>query len=350
MFRRLPVLAKIDRYRAAAVKSAVDELANFFEMTGGTEHFVFVNDVVRVGGHEDLARFAEVEFRRIITEEFAMDRAPNQTAVRVDIDLGNAKFRGREILLFINAAGILHCAASVIDTGNPFRGNRRTAVHDEREVRLNLIDGSLNLFEDVEVKTLSSGEFERAMRGANRDGKGVDAGLFNELSGLRRISQFNGTNNVFFNAAELSEFGFNNDIFGVRGVDNAFGDLDVLREFFVRGVDHDGAVETAVDAVVADFFGTVVKVNGENGVREDFVGGADHTFEEALIGIIAGATGNLDDERGALGGVAGIFVFGGFTEVAAEKTDNLLEVVDVVRPDCVFAIGGFEQFFCRNDH
>ena len=172
MFRRLPVLlAKSKRYRAATVKSAVDELANFFEMTGGTEHFVFMNDVVRVGGHEDLARFAEVEFRRMITEEFAMDRAPDQTTVRVDIDLGNAKFRGREILLFINAAGVLHCASSVIDTGNPFRRNRRTAVHDERKVRLYLIDGSLNLFEDVEVKPLGSGEFERAMRCANRDCK-----------------------------------------------------------------------------------------------------------------------------------------------------------------------------------
>ena len=37
----------------------------------------------------------------------------------------------------------------------------------------------------------------------------------------------------------VSKHGFNNDVFGVRGVDNALGNLDVLREFFVRGVDHD---------------------------------------------------------------------------------------------------------------
>ena len=72
-------------------------------------------------------------------------------------------------------------------------------------------------------------------------------------------------------------------------------------ELLVRGVDHHRAVEAAVDAVVADLFGAVIEMDGEDRLGKDLVGRADHRFEEPLVGVAAGAAGNLDDERGARG-------------------------------------------------
>lgn len=319
-------------------------------MTGAAEHFVFVDDVFGVGRHEELARIAEVEFFRLVAEEFAMNRAPNETTVGVDVDLRNAEFRGREVLFFIDAAGVFHRAAGVVDTSDPFGRNRGGTVHDEREVRFDFVDRRLDFFQNVEVEALVAREFEGAVRGADGDRERVDAGLFDEFGGLGRVGQFDAADDVFFNAAELAEFGFDDNAFFVRAVDDAFRDFNVLREFFVRSVDHDGAVEAAVDAVVADFFGAVVEVNGEDSFREDFIGGADHAFEEVFVGVGASAAGDLDDERSAFRVVVRVFVFREFAQVAAEQTDELFEVVDVVRADRVFAVSGLEQFFSRNDH
>ena len=319
-------------------------------MTRAAEHLILVNDVFGVGGHEDFARFAKVELFRMIAEEFAVNRAPDETTVRVDVDLRNAEFGGGQILFFIDAAGVFHRAARVVDALNPFLRNGGTSVHDEREVRLDFVDGLLNLFQHVEVKTLLAGELESAVGSSDRDRERVDAGLLNEFSRLFRIRQLDASDDVFFNAAELSEFRFDDDALGVSAIDDALRNIDVLRELFVRSVDHDGAIETGIDAVVADVFSAVIEVDGEDRFREDLVGGADHAFEEVLIGVGTSAAGNLDDEGSAFRIVVRILVRGGFAKVAAEKTDELLEIVDVIGADSVLAISFLKQVFCRNDH
>ena len=320
------------------------------QRTGGTELLVLVDDVVGVVLHEDLTRRTQVEHFRMITEFFTQSGAPDQTAVGVDVDLADAHLSGFKVFVFIHTRSTSQITAGVVDAGDPFLRNAGRTVHDEREVRLHAVDGFLDLAQDVEMQALFAGEFERTVGGSDSNGERVAAGRFDEFHGIGRIRQLHGTNNVFFNAAELTKFSFHDDAFGMGAVNDAFGDLDVLFEFFVGSVDHDGGIETAVDAVVADFFRAVVKVNGENGFRERFVAGADQTFEDALVGVTASAAGDLDDERSSFGAVDRIIIFAGFAQVAAEKPNGLFHIVDVVCADGVFAVSLFEQFGRGNDH
>ena len=119
-------------------------------------------------------------------------------------------------------------------------------------------------------------------------------------------------------------------------------DLDVLLELLVRGVDHHRAIEAAVDAIVADFLGAVIQMDRENRLGKDLVGRADHRFQKPLVRVAPGAAGNLDDERGAFGGVVGVFVFRRFAQIAAEQADRLFQVVDVVSAHGISAVGMLE--------
>ena len=76
-------------------------------------------------------------------------------------------------------------------------------------------------------------------------------------------------------------------------------------ERLVRGVDHHRRVEAAVDAVVADLFGAVIEVDGEDRLGKDLFRRADHGLQKPLVGKRPGAAGDLDDERGALVGSIG---------------------------------------------
>ena len=121
-------------------------------------------------------------------------------------------------------------------------------------------------------------------------------------------------------------------------------------ELLVRGVDHHRAVEAAVDAVVAGLLGAVVQVDGEDRLGKDLLGRADHRLQEPLVGVAPGPAGDLDDERGALGRVDRVVVRLRLAQVAAEQTDGLLEVVDVVGPHGVVAVGVLEKLVGRDDH
>jgi len=54
-----------------------------------------VRDEISVSLHEDLARRAEVEFRGLIPKKLAVDPGPDEPAIGVDVDLGNAELRRR---------------------------------------------------------------------------------------------------------------------------------------------------------------------------------------------------------------------------------------------------------------
>ena len=66
--------------------------------------------------------------------------------------------------------------------------------------------------------------------------------------------------------------------------------------------------------------------------------GADDRLEHALVGVVARALGNLDDER-RLG-----------RDAALEQAHGLLGVVDVVRADGEFAVGDLEELRGGDDH
>ena len=138
-----------------------------------------------------------------------------------------------------------------------------------------LLDGR----DAVEVQALAAGELVRAVDGADGAGQAVAAGTARRTPWPRRGRSgrafFSSTCDVFLDAAEHAEFGLDADALGVGAVDDALGDGDVLLERIVGGVDHHRRVEAAVDALVAGLLVAVVEVDGEDGLGEDLVAGAD---------------------------------------------------------------------------
>ena len=135
---------------------------------------------------------------------------------------------------------------------------------------------------------------------------------------------------MLFHSAQFAKFGFNRDVAGMGRIHHALGDLDILLECLAARVNHDRAVEPALDAVHTGGLVTVVQMHRKNRVREDLVRGTDHGFEHLLVGVVAGTLGQLDDE----GGLA--------VDVAVEQPHGLLKVVDVVRTNGILAIGMLE--------
>jgi len=199
-------------------------------------------------------------------------------------------------------------------------------VHHQREARQFL----LNPRQDVKMQRLRSAEFERPMAGANRDGERIATGALHKIARLLRVGQF-GIRlihlDMLFHAAQLPQFRFHHNAFGMRRVHHALGDGNVFLVGFAAGVNHDRAVETRRDAVVTGLFIAVVQMNREDGFRIDFVSSADQTLKEGFIGVAAGTFADLDDEWRLR------------VDVAAEQADNLLKVVYVISTDSILAIG-----------
>ncbi len=184
-------------------------------------------------------------------------------------------------------------------------------------------------------------EFKSAVAGADRASERVAAGFFHEIFGFhwirqRRMAVFNF--DVFFNTAEHAELGFDGDALFVSGFDDALGDRHVLFERIVRSIDHDGAEEAGVDALVAGFFVTVIEVHRENCFRENFRGRADNRFEHALVGVLARALRDLNNE-------------GSFRlNASLEQAHGLLGIIDIVSADGVLSVGVLEELRGGDDH
>ena len=158
------------------------------------------------------------------------------------------------------------------------------------------------------------------------------------LVGVGQLRIRLGDGDVFLDAAQLSELSLDNQSLCVGCFHDALGDGDVFLEGLAGCVDHDGAVEAGVDAVHAGRLVTVVQVDGEDGLWEDLVCGADDALEHQLVGVAAGALGDLDDERSLAG------------DIAAEEAHALFQVVDVVGADGVLAVGVLEEFLRGDNH
>ena len=111
--------------------------------------------------------------------------------------------------------------------------------------------------------------------------------LMNSTASMGSVRQAwcSSTVDVFLDTAEHAELGLDGDAGGMGAVDDALGDLDVFLERLVGGVDHDGAVEAGVDAIVATGLVAMVEVDGENGVGPDFLGGPDDGLEHLFLGV-----------------------------------------------------------------
>ena len=144
--------------------------------------------------------------------------------------------------------------------------------------------------------------------------------------------------NVLFHATQHSELGFHANALGMGAIDHTFCDFDILLEGLVRCIDHDRAVETGFDAIVAGFFVSMIEMDGKNGFGKYLLGRAQHRFEHAFIGVFPSAFGKLHDERRLA------------LHVAAEQTQNLFHVVNVIGADGEFTVGDLVELSGGDDH
>ena len=124
--------------------------ADLVELAGRAELHVLVRDELRVLLHEDLARVAEVELLRLVAEELAVHAGPDQAAVGVDVDLGDAELGGRANSFSSTPLAPLSAPPAALMRCDLVLGHGRRAVHDQREAREQLLD----LLEHVEVQPL----------------------------------------------------------------------------------------------------------------------------------------------------------------------------------------------------
>src|SRR6478735_613373 len=143
--------------------------AEIVQLAGGAEQHVAASDELRVFLDEDLTRRAEIELLRVVAEVLAVDAGPDQAAVGIDVDLGDAELGGGKVLVGVDTDRAGDLAAGGVDAGDLVLRDGGRAVHDEWEAR----DESLDLGEHVEVKGLLALKLEGAVRGADGAGEGV---------------------------------------------------------------------------------------------------------------------------------------------------------------------------------
>lgn len=143
-------------------------------------------DEFRVLVDEDFPGRPKIKLLGMVAEKFPMHAGPDKPAVGVDVDFGDAKLGRWQVFIFIHAAGgRVELAAGGVDSFDFFDRHARAAVHDDGRAGNPL----LNFLDDVEVEPLFPFEFVGAMARADGGGKGIAAGLPNELDGLLRIGE-----------------------------------------------------------------------------------------------------------------------------------------------------------------
>ena len=137
--------------------------------------------------------------------------------------------------------------------------------------------------------------------------------------------------NLILDTGENAEFGLDGHVILVRILDNLLGEGDVLLVREGGSIDHHGR-ETGVHAALADLEAVaVVQVQADLRVLPTELlrvsdGTFGHVAEKGGVGIVAGALGNLEDDRG-LGLGSGL-----------DDGLELLHVVEIERRDGVTAV------------
>ena len=174
------------------------------------------------------------------------------------------------------------------------------------------------------------------MRSADSDSERVDtrfSGKFVNFVGVGEHSVVGMNLNVVLDTCEFSEFGFDGNVSVVRVSDYFFRDFDILCEFILRSVDHNGS-EAVVDTTFAKVE-TIAVVEVQNDRKPGiFFRRENEVFKVLRISVLSRARGNLKNKGSVLG----------FTRV--DDTLNGLHIVYVECAYCVAAlISGFEHFF-----
>ena len=306
--------------------------------TVGTEHVLdLVLDHLAdriAAGSEVLAGIEVIGMHSIV---LADGGGQSEAEVRVDVDLADRASGSLTQLLLGNTDSTGHVAAELIDLGNEVLGNGGSTVQNDGEAGQTL----LNFLEDVKAELgLGAGlELVSAVAGADGDGEGVNTGSGDELldflgTGVGGILL--GDVDIVLDAGETAELTLNNNAALVSVLNDLAGQGNVLLEGVLGTVDHNGG-ETAVDAGLADLkVLTVVEVDtdGQVGILNSSL---DELHEVNVLGVLAGAGGNLQDE-------SGVELLGSL----GDALDNL-HVVDVESADGVaVGIGMLEHFFAGN--
>ena len=172
--------------------------------------------------------------------------------------------------------------------------------------------------------------------------RGVHAGALCELDSLVGVGDVVQTVAAcavsVFHAAEDADFTFDGDAALVGEVDNALGDFHILFKAggglavgLERAIHHDGG-EAELDGGLAGLKAVaVILMHGNRNLGVELGSGEHEVVEVAVLSILAGAAGGLDDDR-RLG------LLGGFHDGL-----DLLHVVDVESSDAVTALGGLVE-------
>ena len=165
--------------------------------------------------------------------------------------------------------------------------------------------------------------------------------MLDKLDRFVRVSQARMTfihADVFLDTAQHSQLRLHTDAFGVGLIDDALCNLDVFLEWLMTGVDHDGAVKTRGDTIVARFLVAMVEMHGKDRLGKHAFGCANYRFEHPFVGIFSRAFGKLNDKRRLT------------LHIAAKKPEALLHIVNVICADREFAVGDFVKLSGSNDH
>ena len=183
-------------------------------------------------------------------------------------------------------------------------------------------------------------ELISAVRGADGDGQRVAAGLGNELLDLLGAgvgSLVSGDLHIVLDAGQSAQLGLDHNAVIVGILHDLLGDLDVLGKGLAGSIDHDGG-EAAVNAALAGLeVRAVVQMQNDGDIGAALHSGLYQLHQIGVVGIGAGALGNLQDHGSVL--------------LLASLGDALhdLHIVDVERADGIAAIIGFLEHFSRSN-
>ena len=260
-----------------------------------------------------------------------------QTQVAVDIDLADGHLGGVAQHLLGDADGIGHLAAEAVDGFNIGLNDRGRTVQNDGEAGQTLAD----LLQDIEAQLglLAGLELVGAVAGADGDGQGVYAGAghkFLYLGGVGELGVRLADIDGVLDAGQLAQLALYHDAALVGVFHHLAGHGDVFFKVQLGTVDHHGG-KTAVDAVLADLEAVAVievQRDGNIGIQH---GGLHQLGEVNMLGVLAGAGGNLQDDRGLL-------QLGGLGDGL-----NDLHVVDIEGADGVAALVGLAEHFLGSD-
>ena len=296
------------------------------------------------GGLQILARVKVVGMLGKVLADVA---GHGQTDIGVDIDLADGKLGSLTELILGDSDSVGHIAAVLVDHLNKLLGNGgRTVQHDGEsgqtlDALMQHVETQRGRHQDAigVAGALGGLELVGAVRGADGDGQRVAAGAGDELLhlfgvGVALLAVLH--SDLILHAGQSAQLRLDHHAVIVGVLHDLAGQGDIFLKRLGGGVDHDGG-KAAVDAVLAQLKGIAVvqmQRNGDLGILDN--GGLHQLHQIGMVGIGAGALGNLQDD--------------GASQLAGSLGDALddLHIVDVEGADCIAAVISLRKHFFRS--